>query len=65
MMKQWDKNGDGELNEEERTAMRVAMRERLGAPGGESRRREGGREPAARSSGSGPARPADAPPAAK
>jgi HlyD family secretion protein len=44
MMKQFDKDGDGELNEEERNAMRTAMRERMGTGqgGGERRRGEGG-----------------------
>jgi hypothetical protein len=44
MTKQFDKDGDGELNEEERNAMRAAMRERFGAGqgGGERRRGEGG-----------------------
>jgi hypothetical protein len=43
MMKQYDKDGDGELNEEERNAMRTAMRERFGSgQGGERRRGEGG-----------------------
>jgi hypothetical protein len=44
MMKQFDKDGDGELNEEERNAMRTAMRERMGTTGqggGERRRGEG------------------------
>lgn len=34
MMKQYDKDGDGELNEEERQAMRTAMQARFGAGGG-------------------------------
>src|SRR5688572_17580582 len=43
MTKQFDKDGDGELNEEERAAMRTAMRERLGSgQGGERRRGEAG-----------------------
>lgn len=44
MLKQYDKDGDGELNEEERNAMRTAMRERFGSGqgGGERRRGEGG-----------------------
>jgi len=43
MTKQFDKDGDGELNEEERAAMRTAMRERFGTgQGGERRRGEGG-----------------------
>jgi HlyD family secretion protein len=44
MMKQFDKDGDGELSEEERNAMRAAMRERMGTGqgGGERRRGEGG-----------------------
>jgi hypothetical protein len=43
MMKQFDKDGDGELNEEERNAMRTAMRERMGTGQGGGERRRGGR----------------------
>ena len=44
MLKQYDKDGDGELSEDERNAMRTAMRERFGSGqgGGERRRGEGG-----------------------
>jgi HlyD family secretion protein len=79
MLKQFDKNGDGEIDEEERTAMRAAMKERFGTQtggGGESRRREGreGREGEGSGSGGGerrgppsgdrePVRPADSAPA--
>lgn len=34
MMKEFDKNGDGELDEEERAAMRETLRQRFGASGG-------------------------------
>lgn len=34
MMKEFDTNGDGQLDEEERTAMRETMRQRFGAAGG-------------------------------
>jgi HlyD family secretion protein len=34
MMKQFDKNGDGQLDETERAAMQTAMRERFGGRGG-------------------------------
>jgi Ca2+-binding EF-hand superfamily protein len=34
MMKEFDKNGDGELDEEERNAMRETLRQRFGGPGG-------------------------------
>lgn len=34
MMKEFDKNGDGELDEEERAAMRETLRQRFGAGGG-------------------------------
>lgn len=40
MLKEWDTDGDGEINEEERTAMREAMRARFG--GGAGGRGEGG-----------------------
>jgi HlyD family secretion protein len=43
--KQFDKNGDGELDESERQAMRAAMQERFGqggGPGGEGRSRRSG-----------------------
>jgi HlyD family secretion protein len=53
MTKQFDKDGDGELNEEERTAMRAAMRERFGGQGGERRRTEGGEGGAGGPRGSG------------
>ena len=53
MMKQFDKDGDGELNEEERNAMRTAMRERFGGQGGERRRTEGGEGGAGAPRGSG------------
>lgn len=36
-MKQFDKNGDGELDETERTAMRETMAARFGAQGGQGR----------------------------
>ena len=39
MTKQFDKDGDGELNEEERNAMRAAMRERFGTGQGGGERR--------------------------
>ena len=41
MTAQYDKDGDGELNDEEREAMRAAMRERFGAQGGGRPRGEG------------------------
>lgn len=44
MRAQYDKDGDGELNEEEQEAMRAAMRERFGQMGGGRRRGEGGAE---------------------
>ncbi len=34
MIRQYDKDGDGQLSEEERTAMREAMRQRFGGQGG-------------------------------
>ena len=37
MQAEYDKDGDGELNEEERNAMRTAMRERFGQGGGRTR----------------------------
>ena len=45
MMKQYDKNGDGELDDEERDALRQQMRERFngGGRGGEGRGGRGGR----------------------
>jgi len=41
LMKQYDKNGDGELDESEREAMRAAMAARFGSSGGPARAREG------------------------
>lgn len=40
MLKQYDKDGDGELNEEEREAMRTAMQARFGRSGGQRPNRE-------------------------
>jgi HlyD family secretion protein len=63
MLKQFDKDGDGEINEEERNAMRAAMRERFGAggaerrpPGGGESGIGGGRERSGGDAGTGPRR---------
>jgi hypothetical protein len=42
MMKQFDKDGNGELDESEREAMRTAMAARFGGSGGQGGAREGG-----------------------
>ena len=55
MRAQFDKDGDGELNQEEQEAMRAAMRERFGQMGGGGRRRgEAGAEGGAGFGGSRP-----------
>ena len=42
MQKQFDKDGDGQLNEEERQAMRAEMQQRFGGMMGGRRDRQGG-----------------------